>query len=207
MKTLTHQWAATLCLRDEDQGGDGRTLVGLAVPFDVELDVSDFWDDYTEVIRKGAFAKTISERSQRVPLMVSHEHRALPIGAATELSETDAGLEAEFHLSATPRGDEVLALVMDGAISGLSIGFEPVQQRVTKGSARNPASSRDLVERTEINLREVSVTSFPAFAGAGVSGVRDAAGRHPSLASLAAERGRLETVRMAALDRWGRVVR
>ena len=101
----------------------------------------------------------------------------------------------------------MLALVTDRAISGLSIGFSPVQERITKGSARTPPMDRDLVERTEVNLREISLTSFPAFDMAGVSGVRDATGRHPSLASLAAERGRLETVRTLALDRWGRVVR
>lgn len=207
MKVLTHQWSASLFIRDGDEQGDGRTLVGLAVPFDVEIDVSDFWDDYTEVMRKGAFAKTIRDRSRPVPLMVSHEHRALPLAAATSLAESDAGLEAEFHLPVTPRADEVLALSRSGVEFGLSIGFSPVQERITKGSARNPASTRDLVERTEVNLREISLTSFPAFDLAGVSGVRDATGRHPSLASLAAERGRLETVRTAALDRWGRVVR
>jgi uncharacterized protein len=203
----THTFSASLSVRDEDQGGDGRTLVGLAVPYDEELEVSDFWDEYTEVFRKGAFAKTITDRAQPVPLLVAHEHRTLPIGAATTLAETDAGLEAQFHLSATARADEVLELVRDRAISGLSIGFQPVQQRVTKGSARDPAAHRDLVERTEVNLREVSICNFPAFAGAGVTGVRTDRGSHPSLGALALERARLETARANALDRWGRVVR
>lgn len=56
-------------------------------------------------------------------------------------------------------------------------------------------------------LREVSVCNFPAFAGAGVTGVRDASTGHPSISSLAAERARLEGLRIGALDRWGRVVR
>lgn len=206
MKVLTHAMATTLVVRHEDDEDDGRTLVGLAVPFGDELDVSDFWDDYTEVFRRGAFAKTIREASRPVPLLVSHEHRTLPIGAATKLVETNDGLAAEFHLSRTARADEVLALVTDGALSGLSIGFEPVKQNVTKGSAREPAADRDLVERTEVSLREVSVCNFPAFATAGVTGVRDE-GTHPSLASLAAERGRLDTERSSHLDRWGRVVR
>lgn len=139
MKVLTHAWPGALELRhDPEDTGDGRTLVGLAVPYDTELDVSDWWDDYTEVIRKGAFAKTITDRARPVPLLVAHEHRALPIGAATSLVETDAGLAAEFHLSNTARADEVLALVSDGAISGLSIGFEPVQQRITKAPPATP---------------------------------------------------------------------
>lgn len=206
MKVLTHAMATTLVVRSDDDAGDGRTLVGLAVPFDVELDVSDWWDDYTEVFRKGAFAKTLRDRSRPVPLLVSHEHRSLPIGAATSMVETDEGLAAEFHLSATARADEVLALVTDRAMSGLSIGFEPVRQNVTRGSARDPAADRDLVERMEVNLREVSVCNFPAFADAGVTGVRDLSS-HPSLASLAAERARLAGASSAALDRWGRVVR
>jgi uncharacterized protein len=205
VNVLTHQLAVSLSVRAEDAGGDGRTLIGLAVPFETEIEVSDWWDDYTEVFKKGAFAKTIADRARPVPLLVSHEHRALPIGAATTLTETDAGLEAEFHLSATARADEVLALVTDAAISGLSIGFSPLQQTVTKGSARDPASNLDLVERTEVNLREVSICNFPAFENAGVTGVRSIT--HPSLAALATERTRLETARSAALDRWGRVVR
>jgi hypothetical protein len=206
VKVLTHAMATTLVVRHEDDGSDGRTLVGLAVPFGAELDVSDLWDEYTEVFRRGAFKKTIREAQRPVPLLGFHDHRAPPIGVATALVETDDGLAAEFHLSRTARADEVLALVTDGALSGLSIGFEPVQQKVTKGPTREPASARDLVERTEVNLREVSVCNFPAFAAAGVTGVRDDT-THPSLASLAAERSRLDTERATALDRWGRVVR
>jgi Escherichia/Staphylococcus phage prohead protease len=199
---------ATFRIRSESSG-DGRTLVGLAVPYDEELDVSDWFDDYTEVFRKGAFAKTIRDRAKPVPLLVSHQHRALGIGRATALEETDAGLEAEFHLTeGVQAADEVLALVMDDAISGLSIGFEPIQQRETKGPARTPPSTRDLVERTEVALREVSVCNFPAYAGAGVTAVRaEDVARHPSIATLVAERARLHELRTSAVDRWGRVVR
>lgn len=205
MKVLTHAMATTLMVRD-DEDSDGRTLVGLAVPFGAELDVSDLWDEYTEVFRRGAFTKTIREATRPVPLLGFHDHRAPPIGVATSLVETDDGLAAAFHLSRTDRADEVLEVVRDGALSGLSIGFEPVQQKVTKGPTREPASARDLVERTEVNLREVSVCNFPAFAGAGVTGMR-ADSAHPSLESLRLERGRLEVERATALDRWGRVVR
>jgi uncharacterized protein len=190
-RTLTHVYAHRFAIRHEDTGGgDGRTLYGLAVPYDVELDVSDWWDDYTEVFRKGSFAKTIAQRAHPVPLLVSHERRALPIGASTELVEGDDGLHAAFHLSATPKADEVLALVADDAISGLSIGFEPVEHKVTAADKRTPPSRRDLHERTEVILREVSVCNFPAYDEAAVEGLREATGRHPSVAMLAAERSR-----------------
>ena len=217
MRTLSHAFPVTFHVRHDDAGGDGRTLVGLAVPYDAELEVDDWWDaGYTEVFRKGAFAKTIRDRARPVPLLVSHAHRSLGIGRAVRLEETDAGLEADFHLTeGVQQADEVLALVADEAIGGLSIGFEPVQDRTTKGPNRTPPRDRDLVERTEVVLREVSVCNFPAYAGAGVSGIRshvaavpaDALARHPSVATLAAERGRLLEARTAAVDRWGRVVR
>jgi len=206
-RPLARVFASRLELRHED-AGDGRTLIGLAVPYGVELDVVDWWDEYTELFEKGSFAKTIADRSRPVPLLVSHQHRALGIGRATRLEETDAGLEAEFHLTeGVQQADEVLALVKDEAISGLSIGFEPVQQRTTAGPHREPPSSRDLVVRTEVNLREVSVCNFPAYADAGVTGVRAAVSRHPSVSALAAERGRLHETRSVAVDRWNRVRR
>jgi hypothetical protein len=208
-RTLTHLYARRLAVRHDDggAGADGRTLFGLAVPYDVELDVSDWWDDYTEVFRKGSFAKTISQRAHPVPLLVSHERRGLPIGASTELTEEEDGLHAAFHLSATPKADEVLALVADDAISGLSIGFEPVTHSVTDGAKRTPPNRRDLHERTEVILREVSVCNFPAYPDAGVHGLREAQERHPSLAALAAERSRGATDLAGWKDRWGRVSR
>jgi uncharacterized protein len=207
-RTLTHVYARHLAVREDGAGGDGRTLVGLAVPYDVELDVSDWWDDYTEIFKKGSMAKTISDRRHPVPLLVSHERRGLPIGASTELYEEDDGLHAAFHLSATPKADEVLALVQDDAINGLSIGFEPVTHTVTAGKDRTPPSWRDLHERTEVILREVSICNFPAYPEAGVTGVRgESLSRHPSLGDLAAERRRLHDARTTLTDRWGRVVR
>ena len=217
-KPLEHALPMGLALVRHDAGdgeaedaGDGRTLVGLAVPFGVELEVSDYWgwDSYTEVFEKGSFTKTIRDRSKPVPLLAHHAHRALGIGRATSLVETDAGLEATFHLTeGVQLADEVLALVLDEAISGLSIGFEPVKESRTEGSARTPPSRSDLVVRTEVALREVSVCNFPAYELAGVTGVRDASvARHPSIASLTAERGRLHELRTVAVDRWGRVRR
>ena len=208
-KALRHTLLSGLEVRHElgDEAGDGRTLVGLAVPFDQELDVSDWWDDYTEVFRRGAFAKTIKDRARAVQMFINHGHRDLPIGKATRLEETEDGLEAEFHLSTVPEADHVLTLVNDGVMNGLSIGFEPVgAPQITKGKDRTPPADRDLVERTEVRLFEVSICSFPAYEAAGVTGVRSSSDR-PSIAALAGERARLHTARAELVDRWGRVRR
>lgn len=145
---------------------DGRTVSGIAVPFDEPARVRDGnGTPYTEVMRRGAFAKTIRERASSIKLLVNHDAMLrLPIGAATLLREDAAGLYAEFRVSATRDGDEALTLIQDGVLDGLSVGFSPV-----KGGDRR---SRDMLERLEVKLREVSAVAFPAYAGARVIGVR-----------------------------------
>lgn len=148
--------------------GDGRTVYGLAVPFDAPTTVNDGGGEYTEVFRQGAFVKTIAEGAQtRVKFFTNHSHRQnkLPIGVAQSLREDQAGLVGEFRVSKTPDGDQAIELVRDGALDSFSIGFAPVKQ---KG---DPVRG-GLVERLEVKLREVSLVAFPAYAGATVSGVR-----------------------------------
>jgi uncharacterized protein len=180
---------ATLADLEVRSGGDGRTLVGLAVPFDIETEVDDGRGSYREVFRRGAFAKTVRERGQRVPLLVNHDHlRRLPIGVSTVLREDAAGLYSEYRVSQTREGDEVLALVRDGALDGLSIGFRPIKDR--PGPAAR--GQLPLIERIEAALREVSAVAFPAYADAKLVGVRtsvpflpsDEARRRLALASL-----------------------
>ena len=152
--------------------GDGRTVVGIAVPFDEPTEIRDTYGAYTEVFRRGAFAKTIRERAQAIKFLVNHDAmQRLPIGAATLLREDAAGLYAEFRVSATRDGDEALTLIEDGVLDGLSVGFTPV-----KGGDRRKGN---LVERIEVKLREVSAVAFQAYPGAKVLAVRSDGTRTP----------------------------
>ncbi len=142
-------------------GDGGRTLVGIAAPFDTPIEVGG----YTESIRRGAFARTIAERGPgRVKVLSQHNDRSNPIGRASLLREDPAGLYAELKVSKTQAGDEVLELIRDGALDGLSIGFIPVTDQ------HHP--DRNLVERTEVRLQEISCVTWPAYADARVSQVR-----------------------------------
>lgn len=157
---LTRTLAGDLQVRAE-----ARTISGLAVPYDQPTDIHDPFEggSYREQFAFGAFARTIRERGpSRVKLLVSHDERRLPIGKATELRETPEGLHAEFHVSATPEGDTALELARDGTLDGLSVSFQPISQ----------TRSGDLVTRTEVKLREVSLTGFPAYDSARVVAVR-----------------------------------
>ncbi len=141
---------------------EGRTIAGLAVPFDEVAVVAG----YRERFARGAFARTIEERGPgRVKLLAQHDRDRLPVGRATLLREDTAGLYAELTVAKTAAGDEVLELVRDGTLDGLSIGFRPIRDRWD--------AERSEVERLEVALLEVSAVAFPAYDSARVVAVRD----------------------------------
>lgn len=130
--------------------GDGRTIAGIVVPYDVEQRIHH---SLTEVFRRGAFSRVIPN-AHRVKLLVSHDAQALPIGRATLLREDTAGLYGEFRVSKGSRSDDILELVRDGALSEFSIGFQPLKDH------RRPDG---VVERLAAHLAEVSLVTFGAY--------------------------------------------
>jgi HK97 family phage prohead protease len=159
--TLLHRFSQA----DLEVRGDGRTVYGLAVPFDTPTEIREHGRAYTELFRQGAFARTLNAGHDRIKLLVNHDRIGrLPIGKALTLREDRSGLVGEFRVSKTGDGDEALELVRDGVLDAFSVGFTPIQQNDTG----------TLVERTEVKLSEVSLVAFPAYTDAVVSGVRAA---------------------------------
>ena len=157
---ITRAFAGDLSIRADREG---RTVTGIVVPFDVEARVSDGGQPYRERFRRGAFARTIQHRGDKVKLLMQHDH-AEPIGRATLLREDAAGLYGEFAVSAVPSGDQALELVRDGVIDSFSVGFSPVRAE----------RDGDVTVRTEVALREASLVTFPAYDDARVLALRAA---------------------------------
>jgi HK97 family phage prohead protease len=158
----TRSLTTTLALRD---GGDGRTLVGALLPWGTEARVVDRGRLVVETFARGALAAT---EPSRVPLTATHPRDAgtLPIGATLSIEERADAAWGEWRVSDTLLGNEVLALTRDGVPLGLSIGFMEVP-----GGSRWSAD-RQRVTRTRAELDHVAVVRVPAYAGAGVVGVR-----------------------------------
>jgi HK97 family phage prohead protease/HK97 family phage major capsid protein len=131
---------------------DTREVVGLAVPYG---QVADIGGVYREQFVPGAIRSV-----EDVKLFWQHSE---PIGKILEGRDTEAGFEIRAMISDTPRGQEAYTLLRDGVINKFSVGFMAVEQ----------TRDGDLVTRTLVDLREVSLVSFPAFAGASVSEVRE----------------------------------
>lgn len=157
---LSRAFAVDLEIRSD---GTGRTIEGIVVPFDREAMVSDNGRTrYPEMFRRGAFAKSITERGDRVKLLAHHQSGVNPLGRASLLREDPAGLWGEFRVSRTAAGDEVLELVRDGALDSFSVGFTPI---------KHVRQDRTVV-RTEVALREVSIVTLPAYEDARIAAVR-----------------------------------
>ena len=110
---------------------DGRTLVGVAVPFDKVATVTDGPRSapYLESFARTAFDKTLTQRPEPRPLYFAHEYLygpADPIGVA-HFERTAKDLRFVAYLSRTRSADERLELVKDGAARDASIGAKPIR--------------------------------------------------------------------------------
>jgi len=108
-----------------------------------------------------------------VEIRMLYQHFAhAPIGVWTEIAEDPRGLYVRGRLTAeVERARDVRALLAEGALNGLSIGFRTVRAK------RGNASGRVL---QEIELWEISVVTFPLLAGSKVTATGTRAADQPT---------------------------
>ena len=102
-----------------------------------------------DVVRQGAFARSLRRRAPAVPLLWQHEP-SRPIGRIEYLKEDKRGLRVIARLSAGAAGREAASLLKEGAVRGLSFGY-----RVRAAAGEAPR------ELTELELVEISLVTLP----------------------------------------------
>jgi HK97 family phage prohead protease len=142
---ITREFQARLVENEE------RTIVGLAVPYGQEIELTG---NTKERFEPGAI-----DGVEDVKLFYGHEE---PIGKVTEGRDTPEGYEIVAKISDTPRGNEVYTLLKDDVLNRFSVGFFPVVDR----------KEGQTIVRELVDLKEVSVVPFPAFEGAKITEVR-----------------------------------
>jgi len=121
-------------------------------------------DQGGDTMAKGAFARSLRARGAAGVKLLYQHAAAEPIGVWTEIYEDAAGLFARGRiLTELERGRDVLALLREGALDGLSIGFKTIRARTDRASRRRTV--------LEADLWEISVVTFPMLAGARVTRV------------------------------------
>lgn len=124
------------------EDGKGNTIVGYGSTWGNADLVGD-------IIAPRAFSKSLAS-GRKVKMLWMHDWKE-PIGVWTSISEDEKGLRVEGKLSDTVKGNEIKALLKDGAIDGLSVSFR-INDYEYQGD------NRVIKEAT---LHEISVVSIP----------------------------------------------
>jgi HK97 family phage prohead protease len=125
-------------------------------------------DIVDDIIHPGAFSKTLQERGDQIRVLWSHDGSE-PIGKPVEMREDEKGLYVKAMISDTRRGRDALALLKDGAVDGLSIGYDPIE--VDYSAKDEDGEIRNL---RELRLWEFSIVAFPANEAARVLAMKEA---------------------------------
>lgn len=125
--------------------------------------VFDVLDQHQDIVQKGAFTETLKTRGRDIKLLWQHRQDE-PIGVIDEIFEDKHGLYVRGRLLLDlQRAREAYALMKEGAVSGLSIGYSPLKYAYKDDGTR-------MISKVE--LWEVSLVTFPANAAANITVVK-----------------------------------
>lgn len=171
--------------------GDGKTLEGYAAVFDADTEINSWEGHFKERIVRGAFRKTLRERTPVLQFDHGHDSRFgnLPIGKFESIKEDKHGLRVQARLF--DHADPIREAIAEGAVSGMSFRFKVVRDSWTDnkgveikdrsellgllyGDAPD-AKKRGPLQRSikEVKLMEAGPVVFPAYPQTTV-GVRSA---------------------------------
>lgn len=127
-------------------------------------------DSYGDVVRPGAFKKSLAEwaKKGRLPPMLWQHDRREPIGVFTKMVEDEKGLfvEGRLLIDDIPQARAAYALLKEKALGGMSIGYREI--------LIEQDHDEKVTNLLELDLWEVSVVTFPANDEATVDSVKSA---------------------------------
>lgn len=139
---------------DEDNGN----IVGYAAVFN---SLSEDFGGWREIVRPGAFRKTINEKRD-IRALWNHETSYVlgrTLNGSLALREDEQGLRVEIKPPDTQWARDLVTSVRRGDISQMSFGFRTVRDNWREDS-NDTGTLRELLE---VELYEVSPVTFPAY--------------------------------------------
>ncbi len=147
--------------------GDGLTLSGYAAVFNTPTRIDSWEGRFDEIIARGAFRKTLSERTPILQWNHGNDPAVgqVPIGAIQSIREDARGLFIEARLHDNDHVRPIRDAIASGAVSGMSFRFQVVQDSWDEYPEVPVRTVR------EVKLLEVGPVAFPAYEATSV-GVR-----------------------------------
>lgn len=145
-------------------GGSEGVITGYGSVFGVQ-------DLHGDTVAAGAFSASLARHKAdgTMPALLWQHDTSEPIGVWDSADEDARGLKLSGRLNLdTSRGREAYALVKQGALNGLSIGF------VTQEGGAEIDRGTGLRKLTALDLWEVSLVTFPSNRSARLTGVKSA---------------------------------
>lgn len=146
---------------------DGLTLEGYAAVFDSVTRIDSWEGMFDEQIRRGAFAKTLKERTP----VIQFDHGShplvgsIPIGSVERVAEDDHGVLVKARLHDNWLVHPVRDAIRSGAVDGMSFRFSVVREEW------DDSGDVPLRTITELKAPEMGPVVFPAYEATSV-GVR-----------------------------------
>lgn len=159
-----------------DNENKGHIVEGLAAVYEQETRIADFFGEFTEVIRKGAFDET---DFSDVRLLVNHDMNGIALARSRRNNKSDkpntmqltvdeegVKITADLDTENNEQARALYSAISRGDMDGMSFCFYVSEdnQRWTKV---------DGVEKREIlkvdKVIEVSAVNFPAYAGTNIN--------------------------------------
>jgi len=144
------------------EGDEKPSIRGYAAVFNV---ISEAIDWFREIIRPGAFSKTINDGAD-VRALFNHDPNfviARTKSGTLKLKEDDKGLFVEIVPPDTTWARDLITSIRRGDVSQMSFGFETVKDR---WGTEEGERMRELLE---VKLFDVSPVTYPAYPQTSVS--------------------------------------
>lgn len=152
-------------IRFDSEESDGRTLRGLAVPFNDPTRIDNLFEGtFDEQFAPGSFKRSLGLRTPK--LQFDHGTHpmigSLPIGDIRKIWESKRGLEVEAEIFQADLFAPLREAIAAQAIDGMSIRFRPT---VVESDETTQVELRTV---TEAELIELGPVIFPAYPGTSV---------------------------------------
>ena len=142
---------------------DKPKLAGYAAKFN---SLSEDLGGFVEVIRPGAFTRTLSQGAD-VRCLFNHDENLIlgrTKAGSLRLKEDNIGLH--FEVDVPQSRMDVYEAVQRGDVDQCSFGFSCVDENFTQNPAGQPATLRELLD---VDLFDCSIVTYPAYANTSVS--------------------------------------
>ncbi len=154
---LPDRFPTGMVLRVADE--DERIIEGMIAPWDRPTRVQrpvPGWESF----KRGAFNRSLSDRSTHIPLLLNHKDDNIA-GVLLTHDNREDGQHATFRILRTRAGDDALELIHAHVARGLSVGGWGDPSATT--TRNEPGTRRRIIERTRMHLDHVALVRVPAY--------------------------------------------